>query len=63
MANSTTGGKKVASNNGRLTFNQNGDALVLFNGTVFRMIIGVLPDGTIGIAVSKEGEDIYDAFS
>ena len=36
---------------------------MLFDGTTWRMIIGILPDGTVGIAISKEGQDIYDAFS
>lgn len=61
MSESTA--NRVQTNSGKLTFNQAGDALVLFNGTLYRMIIGILPDGTIGIAVSKEGEDVYDAFA
>lgn len=63
MATSTSGSKKLATNNGKLSFVQAGNALVLFDGTTWRMIIGVLPDGTVGIAISKDGEDIYDAFS
>jgi len=63
MSTSTSGSKKISTNNGKLTFSQAGNALVLFDGTTWRMIIGVLPDGTVGIAISKEGEDIYDAFS
>lgn len=37
--------------------------IVLFDGTYNRMIIGFLPDGTIGIAISKPGEDVFSAFS
>lgn len=28
-----------------------------------RILIGKLPDGTYGIVISKEGEDVLDAFS
>lgn len=63
MAKSTSGSKNISTNNGKLQFSQAGNALVLFDGTTWRMIIGVLPDGTVGIAISKDGEDIYDAFS
>lgn len=28
-----------------------------------RILIGKLPDGTYGIVMSKEGEDVLDAFS
>lgn len=63
MASSTSGSKNIATNNGKLQFTQQGNALVLFDGTTWRMIIGVLPDGTVGIAISKDGEDVYDAFS
>ena len=36
---------------------------VLFDGTTHRMIIGILPDGTVGIIVSKDGEEVFDVFS
>ena len=63
MATSLSGSKQLATNNGKLQFTQQGNALVLFDGTTWRLILGVLPDGTVGLAISKEGEDIYDAFS
>lgn len=63
MGSSTSGSKNIATNNGKLQFTQAGNALVLFDGTTWRMIIGVLPDGTVGIVISKEGEDVYDAFA
>ena len=62
MATSTSGSKKIATNNGKLTFSQAGNSLVLFDGNTWRLILGVLPDGTVGLAFSKEGEDVYSAF-
>lgn len=35
---------------------------VLYDGTVHRLIIGLLPDGTIGMVISKEGVDVFDVF-
>lgn len=36
---------------------------VVRDATVTRIIIGLLPDGTYGIAISKPGVDVYTAFS
>lgn len=39
------------------------DGLLLSDGTDRRLILGVFPDNTIGLVVSKPGEDVVDAFS
>lgn len=36
---------------------------ILFDGTTNRIIIGILPDGTVGMVISKEGEEVLDVFS
>jgi len=33
---------------------------VVNDGDDYRMIIGFLPDGTIGIVISKTGEDVFE---
>ena len=43
-----------------VTIDDNG--LVLSDGTNRRMIIGRMPDSTIGVAISKPGEDVFEAF-
>lgn len=40
----------------------NEDGLVLSDDTKRRMIIGRMPDGTIGVAISKPGKDVFEAF-
>lgn len=44
----------LASTNGQITVAQDG---------VIRIIIGLLPDGTYGMAISKPGIDVNSAFS
>lgn len=39
------------------------DGLLLSDGTDRRLILGVFPDNTIGLIVSKPGEDVVDTFS
>lgn len=58
-----TGQKTTDSNNGKLRFEEGSNRLVVQNGAKIQMIIGELPDGTIGIAVAKEGQDVVDAFN
>lgn len=48
---------------GQLRIEDGNNRLVLFDGTVNRMIIGVLPDGTVGVVISKPGEDVFNIFS
>lgn len=57
-----TGQQSTAVLNGKLRIDEGNNRLVLFDGTNNRMIIGILPDDTIGVAISKEGEDVFDAF-
>lgn len=58
-----TGQKIIGTNKGYLRIEDTNGYMVLFDGTDSRMIIGILPDGTVGIAISKEGEDVFEAFS
>ena len=58
-----TGQHSTSVLNGQLRIEEGNNRMVLFNGSIYRMIIGVLPDGTVGIAISKEGEDVFAAFS
>jgi hypothetical protein len=58
-----TGSANTSVLNGQLRIDDGENRMVLFDGTNYRMIIGVLPDGTVGIAISKVGEDVFAAFS
>lgn len=65
MATSTTGDPQIPTKEGQLVFENNKNRITLYDpeADVYRMIIGILPDGTVGIAISKEGEDVFEAFS
>lgn len=65
MATSTSGQKQIKPIQGKLVVEEGNSRITLYDTTdnVYRMIIGILPDGTIGIAISKEGEDVFDAFA
>lgn len=58
-----TGSASTSVLNGQLRIDDANNRMVLFDGSDYRMIIGVLPDGTVGIAISKVGEDVFDAFN
>lgn len=60
---SDSGQKLTTTNQGYLRTEDMYGRMILFDGTNHRMIIGILPDGTVGIAISKEGIDIFSAFS
>jgi hypothetical protein len=60
---SDTGQNIPATNSGYIRTEDINNRILVFDGTDVRMIIGVLPDGTIGIAISKDGEDVIAAFS
>lgn len=64
MSVSTSGQKQIKPILGKLVVEEGNSRITLYDTTdsVYRMIIGILPDGTIGIAISKEGEDVFDAF-
>ena len=57
-----SGQNSTSGLNGQLRFEEGNNRLVLHDGANYRMVIGVLPDGSIGIAISKDGEDVFDAF-
>lgn len=48
---------------GQLRIEEGNGRLILFDGTVNRMIIGLLPDGTVGVVISKPGVDVFSVFS
>ena len=39
------------------------DGLALSDGTHLRLLLGVFPDGTIGLVVSKPGVDVTSVFA
>lgn len=43
---------------GKLRIEDGNNRMILFDGTVNRMLIGLNPDGGIGIYISKPGEDV-----
>lgn len=62
-ADGTTGiSNKLDSSTGAYVSTKNGRILV-YDGTVNRVLIGLAPDGTYGVWVSKEGIDVLDAFA
>jgi len=48
---------------GQLRIEDGNGRMVLYDGTHYRMIIGLLPDGTVGVVISKPGIDVFSAFS
>lgn len=58
-------GKKLTSvKDGQVRMElDNNRFLVADEDGLVRMIIGVLPDGTIGIIISKEGVNVLDVFN
>lgn len=58
-----TGQKSTGVLSGQLRIEEGNNRLVLHDGTYYRMIIGLLPDGTVGIVISKPGIDVLTAFS
>lgn len=45
---------------GQLRFEQGENRMVLFDGSVNRMVIGLV-NGEVLIAISKPGEDVFEA--
>lgn len=58
-----TGQAKTDVSNGYLKIEDGNNRMLLFNGTVFRLILGVMPDGSVGFVISKEGVDVLSLFS
>lgn len=61
----TSSGKKMSNvkdGQVRIEFDNN-RFLVADEDGIVRMIIGLLPDGTIGIVISKEGISVLDVFN
>lgn len=55
-----TGQKRTDVLSGQLRIEEGNNRMILFDGTDTRMLIGLFPDGTIGIIISKIGEDVFD---
>lgn len=58
-------GKKMTSvKDGQVRLELDNNRLLVADADgLVRMIIGVLPDGTIGIVISKEGVNVLDVFN
>lgn len=65
MATSTKGQKQDRGVKGKLQFEQGNNRITLYDteSGVYRLLIGEAPNGSIVIAISKEGEDVIDALS
>lgn len=48
---------------GKLPYEGGYGSLYYDSDNIPRIIIGILPDGTIGFVISKEGENVLDVFS
>lgn len=59
----SSGGKKVDVLSGNLVIDKSNNRMLLDNTTEYRMMIGVLPDGDIGIVITKDGTDVFDVFN
>ncbi len=62
MASNSTK-KQVGALDGNLKLEQGNNRITMFDGTDYRIIFGLLPDGTIGFIITKEGEDAFDVFN
>jgi hypothetical protein len=58
-----TGQESTSVLNGQLRIEDGNNRMVLYDGTDYRMILGVLPDGTIGMVISKPGIDVFSVFT
>ena len=56
------GQQKTDTLNSKLRIERGNNRMLLFDGTNYRMIIGILPDGTVGVVISKEGVDVLSLF-
>ena len=65
VTTTTSKGKKMESvKDGQVRMEyDNNRFLVADEDGLVRMIIGLLPDGTIGIVISKEGVNVLDVFN
>lgn len=65
MASSSGGAKQPSAYNGNLQFEQGNNRITMFDpvNSVYRIIFGLLPDGTIGFIITKDGEDAFAVFS
>ena len=60
---SDTGQRITGTNAGYIKIEDINGRIVVYDGTDNRIIIGVLPDSTIGIVISKVGVDVFDLFT
>lgn len=58
-----SGQNTTESSSGYLRIEDGNNRLVLFNGTIFRLILGLMPDNSVGFVISKEGTDVFTVFS
>lgn len=63
MADISDSGQQVNSvNNGKVRMENGNNRMILFDGTVNRLVLGELPNGQIGLVISKERIDVLDVF-
>jgi len=55
-----TGQQSTSVLSGQLRFEEGNNRLILHDGTNYRMVIGLLPDGSVGIVISKPGFDVFE---
>lgn len=57
------GQRRVDVNSGQLRLEEGNNRMLLSDGTDTRLLIGVDPRGQIVVALTKIGEDIFDAYN
>lgn len=57
------GQKKTDTLDSKIRIEDGNGRLLVNDGTNNRIIIGLLPDGTFGLIISKEGYDVLSLFS
>ena len=58
-----SGQSKTDVLNGKIRIEDGENRIVIYDEDNLRIIIGLLPDGTYGFVMSKEGYDLIDVFS
>lgn len=63
MSITSSGGEVTGALEGQLKFEQSKNRITLINeDRDMRLILGEMPDGTVGFIISKEGVDSLDLF-
>lgn len=63
MSVTSTGDQVTDALDGKTTFEQGKNRIIVKDeNNIPRIILGYLPDGTIGLVISKEGVDVLTVF-